>query len=243
MGEIPVYPMTAKDELLLKNADALLNGSALIKLIESCVPSIKNPKTMPAVDLDALLVAIRRCTYGEKMSVSAKHNCENAKEAEFSVNLNHIISSIKEIDEIPEILLDDGIKIYVKPVTVDDILKLNWIQFEQIRAVQMAEQQNLSNEKQVEIMQTGYEVLSNAGITVVAKAIDTVLLPDGVAVTDVGQIEEWVRDMPRLEYAKLEKAIMSINEKGIQKKIPFTCADCGEQFDSDLDMNPTTFFA
>jgi hypothetical protein len=58
MGEIPVYPMTAKDELMLKNADALLNGTAITGLIKSCAPSIVDPENMPAVDLDTLLVAI-----------------------------------------------------------------------------------------------------------------------------------------------------------------------------------------
>ena len=40
--EHPVLPMTAKDELIMKNPDALLNGDAVIQVIESCVPTIKN---------------------------------------------------------------------------------------------------------------------------------------------------------------------------------------------------------
>lgn len=243
MGEIPVYPMTAKDELLLKNADALLNGSALLQLVRSCVPSIVDPNSMPAIDLDAVLVAIRKCTYGEKMSVSAKHDCEHAKETEYDINLNAIIGTIKDIGEIPPVEFDNGIKVYVKPITVKNILDLNWIQFEQVRAVQMAEQQNLSAEQQSKIMQTGYEAISNAGIKVVAESIDTVLLPDGTAVTDPAMILEWVIDMPKGDYAELEKTIMTTNSKGVEKEIPLTCTECGGQFNSNLDMNPVTFFA
>ena len=40
-GEIAVYPMTAKDELLFKTPDALLNGEATVSVIQSCVPAIK----------------------------------------------------------------------------------------------------------------------------------------------------------------------------------------------------------
>ena len=43
-GEIAVFPMTAKDELLVKNADSLLNGDAIVQLIRSCVPDIADPQ-------------------------------------------------------------------------------------------------------------------------------------------------------------------------------------------------------
>ena len=41
-GELPVRAMTARDELLLRNPDALLNGDAVEKLIQSCIPEIKD---------------------------------------------------------------------------------------------------------------------------------------------------------------------------------------------------------
>ena len=57
--EYPVYSMTAKDELLLKTPDALLNGQAVVDVLESCVPNIVNAWDCPQIDLDALLIAIR----------------------------------------------------------------------------------------------------------------------------------------------------------------------------------------
>ena len=45
-GEIGVMPMTGKDELSLKNPDALLNGEALVEVIKSCVPGVKNPRVL-----------------------------------------------------------------------------------------------------------------------------------------------------------------------------------------------------
>ena len=52
-GELPVFAMTAKDELTLKTPDALLNGAATVELIQSCIPNIKNAWQMPVLDLDA----------------------------------------------------------------------------------------------------------------------------------------------------------------------------------------------
>ena len=62
-GEVAVYPMTAKDEMLLKTPDALLNGEATVAVIQSCIPAIKNAWVMPSIDCDAALMTIRMATY------------------------------------------------------------------------------------------------------------------------------------------------------------------------------------
>ena len=65
-GELPIYPMTAKDEMMFKTPDALLNGEATVQVIQSCIPQIKNAWAMPSIDCDAALIAIRMATYGER---------------------------------------------------------------------------------------------------------------------------------------------------------------------------------
>ena len=67
--EVPVYPMRGMDELLLKSPDALMNGYAIEKLIESCVPAIKFPRLISSPDLDVILMAIRAATYGETITL------------------------------------------------------------------------------------------------------------------------------------------------------------------------------
>ena len=62
VGELPVYPMTSKDDILTKNPDALLNGDAVIKLVKSCVPAVKNPGELLAPDMEVLLIAIRQAS-------------------------------------------------------------------------------------------------------------------------------------------------------------------------------------
>jgi hypothetical protein len=242
MGEIPVYPMTAKDELMLKNADALLNGTAITGLIKSCAPSITDPENMPAVDLDTLLVAIKHCTYGSKMTVETKHDCAEAAAHEVSVDLDMMIANIKVLDKIEPVEHDSGIKIFIKPVTVKDILRLNWVQYEQVRQLQMAEAQNVDEKTKLDLLQKSYESLTNESIKVISKCIDSVLLPDGVAVTDTAMISEWVSDLSRPEYTKLEQKIMDTNSKGVEKQFDVHCPECGSAYKTTLDLNPTTFF-
>ena len=184
-GEIPVFPMTAKDELLLKNADALLNGSAIVDLIRSCAPTINDPENMPSVDLDAILLAIRRCTYGETMDITTIHDCKEDAKNEVSLNLNAVISTIKVVDSIEPVIMSNDIKVYIKPVTVKQLLNLNWVQYEQIRNLQIAEQQEVDEKTRVDILQKSYHTLTSQNIKIVSECIETVLLPDGVTVNNV----------------------------------------------------------
>ena len=69
-GEIPVLPMTAKDELSFKTPDALINGQATVDVIKSCVPNLLDPWKMVNYDTDTILLAIRIATYGETMDIS-----------------------------------------------------------------------------------------------------------------------------------------------------------------------------
>ncbi len=40
-GEIPVFPMTAKDELAFKTPDAMINGQGTVDVVKSCIPNFK----------------------------------------------------------------------------------------------------------------------------------------------------------------------------------------------------------
>jgi hypothetical protein len=242
MGEIPVYPMTAKDELMMKNADALLNGSAVKDLILSCAPSITDPESMPSIDLDAVLVAIRHCTYGNTLPISVKHNCENAREEELQLDLNTVIGSITTLDTIEPVELSSSIRVYIRPVTVKNILTLNWVQYEQLKNLQIAEQRNVDEKTKVDLLQKSYNELTKTTLDIVSECVDTVLLPDGVTVTDAALIKDWISDLARNDYKLLEKVIMSTNEQGVNRNIKIKCSHCGNDYETTVDLNPTTFF-
>jgi hypothetical protein len=242
MGEIPIYPMTAKDELMMKNADGLLNGSAIFELVRSCAPCISDPESMPSVDLDAILIAVRKCTYGDTLTVNTKHDCEGAKEHEVGVNLNFMIGDISVINDIEPVSFDNGVKVFIKPITVRSILQLNWVQYEQIRNLQVAEQRNVDEKTKVDMLQESYQKLTDESLKVVSGCVDTVLLPDGVTVADQSLIKEWITDLSRPDYKKLEAAVMSTNTKGVKKEFTVQCSECGKEYESSIDLNPTTFF-
>ena len=80
-NEYPVLPMTTLDEITYRTPDALFNGQAVISVIQSCVPNIKNAWSMPAMDIDTVLIAIRIATYGHEMDINTPcPGCENEDE-------------------------------------------------------------------------------------------------------------------------------------------------------------------
>jgi hypothetical protein len=70
--EIPVLPMTAIDEITYRTPDALFNGTAVVNVIQSCIPNIKNAWDAPSVDINAILVAIRIASYGHEMELTSQ---------------------------------------------------------------------------------------------------------------------------------------------------------------------------
>jgi hypothetical protein len=94
IGEIPVYPMTTADELTLKTPDALMNGSGIVSVIQSCCPNIKDAWKMPSIDVDAVLIAIRIASYGQSMAISSV--CPHCgEEHDYDVDLVNLIGQVK----------------------------------------------------------------------------------------------------------------------------------------------------
>jgi hypothetical protein len=84
--EIPVLPMSTRDEITVNTPDALMNGQGVVDMIHSCCPSIKNAWAVPIVDLDTILIGIRIASYGENMEyTSTCPKCENADNYEIDL--------------------------------------------------------------------------------------------------------------------------------------------------------------
>ena len=114
--ELAIMAMTGRDESMMKNPDALLNGEAITSVIKSCVPGIKDPKDLPITDIDTLLIAIKIATNGDEHEVSAK--CPKCNtETKGVVNLRNVLPTAKLLEAEYPVKLDTGVTVYVKPYT------------------------------------------------------------------------------------------------------------------------------
>ena len=151
-GEVGIMPMTAKDEMMIKNPDALLNGEAIVSVINSCVPAIKNPKQLLSNDIDSLLIAIRHASYGDDLEVDSQCPKCDAKN-KFTINVTQSLSKMVKLDPEYFVGTQDGIKIYVKPFSYNEVVQSLKAQFEQHKLAQNLSNENLPEEERLRILQ------------------------------------------------------------------------------------------
>ena len=129
-GEIPVLPMTAKDEMAFKTPDAMMNGQATVDVIKSCVPNIKNPWKMTNYDTDTVLLAIRIATYGETMDITFTTPVTNEQKST-TLNIPALLESLRNIEIKDEATTSTGFKFKIEPLTYEKLTKIQIAQFEQ----------------------------------------------------------------------------------------------------------------
>ena len=242
-GEIAVYPMTAKDELLVKNADSLLNGDAIVQLIKSCVPDIADPQEMPNPDVDAVLLAIRKATYGEKMEITASCPC-NEWSGTYSIGVDNLLMRIKGIDPVNEVELSNELLVRLAPSTLADQNRLGMIQFENVRKLQTvmdSEDEELKMRVSNEVTGRNIELAQE----IISKVIIAVVTPDGNEINDRKFISEWLGQLETTEFKKIEDKIRLINQSGAETKVEVGCGKegCDRKFEIEFTLDPVSFFA
>ena len=127
-GEIPVYPMTALDEITYRTADALFNGEAVVTVIKSCIPLFKDASRISTQDLDTVLIAIRLATYGHEMEFTSR--CPECEEQnDLALDLREIMERIRKADFTKPVVFGD-VEIHFKPLTFKEQNDNNTAQFE-----------------------------------------------------------------------------------------------------------------
>lgn len=237
--DVPVYPMRAADELLLKAPDALMSGFAIEQLIKSCVPSIHAPRLISSPDLDVLLLAIRAATYGELMTVMP--TCpECTKESEAHVNLLAILGTAKSIDPENPVRLSDDVVVYLRPYNMDNATRIGLTSFEETRKVQALE--GADETTRIAQINQSMNRIVNLTMDMLASCIVKVVIREG-EVSDPVSIRKFVSNVSKAWIDKLQAKMDEMNAKGIDKHYAVTCAHCGHKWQPEIEFNPATFFA
>ncbi|NDA62164.1 MAG: hypothetical protein EBX50_08980, partial [Chitinophagia bacterium] len=69
-GEIPIYGLTAIDEILLNTPDAMFNGHALQSVIKSCAPDVTDVKKLVQPDIETIFLGIKAATNRGKFEIN-----------------------------------------------------------------------------------------------------------------------------------------------------------------------------
>lgn len=245
-GELAVYPMTAKDELMLKNPDALYNGEAIKQVISSVCPDIENVNDIPAADIDAILVAMRMTSYGDDMPLEVRHGCEasEGKVQTLQVSLGSIIGTIRPIPtDLGVVTLSTGLTVHLRPYNLADQSLLLRTQFNSMRNLQALENNDkATTEQKTEAATASYNLLIDLSQQLLTGCVVKVVTPEKDEVTDRKFIVDWMKNLDRASVERLDQEVKKFQEYGIVREIDCKCDYCGETFKTDMLFDPTGFF-
>ena len=240
-GEIPVYPMTAKDEVTIRTPDALMNGTSVVTIIESCCPSIKDAWKMPSVDVDAVLIGIRIASYGAAMNIDTK--CPHCSEENaHDINLTAVLDSLGCPDYTQKIETHD-LKIKVRPQEFFEVNKRNVIAFEEQRLVDALSNSTLSTEARTAQIVSSMDKLVELGISTVTQSTESIELSDGTLVTNTEHISEFYSNTDGNVVRTVQAHLAKMADDYAIKPQKVACSECQKTYDVPLEFDYANFFA
>ena len=217
-GELGVMPMTAKDEIRFKTPDALMNGQGVVDVIQSCVPDIKDAWQIKSYDLDTILVAIRIATYGETMDINFTVPGAN-EQVSHSINLPAILDELRGTKVDSDILLNDGLKITVRPLTYKDMTTTSLQTFQQQKMYTAIQDSQLSDEDKASRFNDAFKALTDLNSSILLKNIESITMQDGTQISDASHIKEFVENANATLIKEIETKLTAMRGQGAVKPL------------------------
>ena len=237
-GELPIFPMTAKDELIMKNPDALLNGEAITQLISSCVPNVKDVKALVSNDVDVLLVAIQGATHGDDIEVTTK--CPKCEESVTGIaSVEGAIETMAILDEVYTVSTGD-LEIEIKPFRYENTIQAGIASFQSSRSLQAIADIPDDMDK-LKVFNDNFMKMADMNYTLIVDAVHSIKLGEEV-ITDRGHIREFLDNCEAKIGNAIEAQVTEINKIGINKTMQFECEKCEDTFDAPISFDPVNFF-
>lgn len=245
-GELPVYSMTAKDELMFKTPDALLNGQSIVDVIQSCLPNIKNAWECPSIDLDTILIAIRIATYGEIMSIKHKIPVID-EEVEYDFDLRHVLSQQSRNKWIEQVAISEDLIVFVRPLTYRHMTKTSIKTFETSRLLNTINDEKLSDEEKLKFFNESFGRLTAITIDLLLESIVEIHIKQGI-VDQKEFIVDWINNVDKAVFEKIQKHVAELKKHNELQSLEFTTTEEQQElgapavYQIPLNFNNSDFF-
>jgi len=217
-GEIPVLPMTAKDELAFKTPDAMMSGQATVDVIQSCCPNFKNAWKMVNFDTDAVLLAIRIATYGETMDISYRVPATN-EEQSHTINLPAVLEDLGRVNIVDEATTKSGFKVKLAPLDYQALTQVQTAQFEQQKIYATVNNSALSETDKSTQFVKSFKILNNINFGMLVDSITEITTPEGTTVVDKAQIKQFCDNCDARVINEIQDELAKIRSQGQIKPI------------------------
>ncbi len=257
-GTLPISAMTARDELMLKSPDALLNGDCLVHIIQSCVPAIKNPKKLLAPDVESILLGIFYASYGP--TISFKSICTNKEcnhENAYEIEIRKLLDTVKTI-EFPAVVeinlgeinsVETILRVFVKPYTFETNTRHQLTLFEHTKMLQVLADNTMDDQKKLATFNSCFEKMVQLKFENILECIEKFEIREKINNEWVVKTEDSIENIKDFVF-NAEKSLIdpiiekvdSLNSKGIDSEYDVTCDKCSNNFKTQLDFDPVSFF-
>jgi hypothetical protein len=238
-GELPIYPMTAIDEITYRTPDALYNGQATINVIQSCVPDIKDAWAIPTTDIDTLLIAIRIATHGHDMEFGT--TCPACKkDSERTIDLRTILDSIRAADYTKTVHAGD-MEIYFKPLTYQHLNANNQMQYENQKLLQMLPDAEIPDVEKMTALNDALRKITDITVTALAQSIAAVKTPQAT-VYEPEYIEEMLKNCDSKLFNQIKDFILDLKASSEMQPLKIACDECQHTYEQSITLDMASFF-
>lgn len=239
-GEVPVLPMTAVDEITYRTPDALFNGSAVVSVIKSCVPAVRDPWSMPSIDIDALLIAIRIASFGHGLDLNTEcPSCSNQEE--ITVDLRSVNDKLT-IGNYGASLPVGDLEVFFKPLTYKNVNENNQIQFEQQQGLRILADDSIDEKIKAEQLAKSVAAINDLTLRTISQSIAMIKTP-GADVTEQAFIHEFLKNCDRAVFNRLRDHAIELKQRSEIQPIAMKCGECQHEYQQPFTLDMSSFFA
>lgn len=240
--QLPVFAMSAMDEISTKTPDALFSGQAVADVLKSCIPAIKDPWKLLKIDVDYMLAAVKIASYGDKIELQNRcTHCNNEQTIDFDLNnlIDYFDQAVIEKEFEVETLKFSLLPINYKIVTKFG-LELYNIQKQLLNAATIED-----TEQREKIQQELLSVYNKATVDVLMPYINSITeLHSNEQETNIETISQFLQSNDR---DLLDIVVKNINDFITQTSFPeqeIQCGntECGKTYKMKYNGDYSSFF-
>lgn len=218
-GVVHVYPMKTIDEIIMRSPDKVFSGDAVTEVFSRCIPDILQPRELLQKDVDFLVVALRKVSYGPESAVTHTHSCDDVPH-EYNINIGTILNKAKALDPTQvvgrfTVKVGNGQLVKIEPIRYKDVIRL---------------MQGMLEDVDPEVQQ----------LMLLDSLCDIITAVDEFS--DKPLIKEWLHSIPVMWANQISAVIDDTSKWGPDYQIHVECKGCNESIEVEAPLNPISFF-
>jgi hypothetical protein len=200
--------MTAADDTRFKTSEILLSSDATYSLIRSCVPAIKDPEQIPVVDLDVIMMSIRRASQSDSINYNTQIPGTD-KNFNLQLSIEQLVNDFPNAEAVwdEELNISDQtnntLHLLIKPINLRTLFAATKQIIKQQQLATEITTGSSSNDEKINELDTQMKSLGNISVGMIADSIRKISTDDFIT-ENSSEIKQFVNVID-LEYFKAIK--------------------------------------